>query len=528
MKHTEQLFFGGPILTMDAGDAPQAVLVRGDRVAAVGALDDLRGLAPGAAERDLKGRALLPAFVDSHSHITAVAATLGLCQLGAAASPAEAAELLAAFRREHDIPAGEWVIGFGYDHNVFPGETHPTRQDLDRVLPDCPALITHASGHMGVMNTLGLEKLGLTPETPDPAGGRLGRDEHGQLTGYLEEAAFLQVSAALPTATPEQALTQLRKAQEVYLSRGITLVQDGVTGPGQDALLRTLARENGLLVDVVGYADLQKSPELAHKPGIGRYRAGGYKLFLDGSPQGKTAWMRRPYENAGDYRGYGVHTDREVDAWVEQALRENRQILVHCNGDAAAEQLLNACERAQEKVGRPIAAIRPVMIHAQLVGKDQLRRAARLGVIPSFFAAHTWYWGDIHLKSFGPERGRAISPLGTAQRLGLPFTLHQDSPVIPPDMVESVWCAVCRVTRNGVELDPNEAVSPLEALKAVTLHAAAQYGLERERGSISPGKRADFVLLSADPTAVSHTDLRTIRVLETIRDGETVYTAPNP
>ena len=528
MKHTETIYFGGPILTMEEGSAPQAVLVRGDRIAAVGDLDDLRTLAPGAAERDLEGRALLPAFVDSHSHITAVAATLGLCQLGAAASPAEAAELLAAFRREHDIPAGEWVIGFGYDHNVFPGEKHPTRQDLDRVLPDCPALITHASGHMGVMNTLGLEKLGLTAETPDPAGGRLGRDEHGQLTGYLEEAAFLQVSAALPTATPEQALEQLRKAQEVYLSRGITLVQDGVTGPGQDALLRTLARENGLLVDVVGYADLQKSPELAHKPGIGRYRVCGYKLFLDGSPQGKTAWMRQPYENAGDYRGYPVHTDREVDAWVEQALRENRQILVHCNGDAAAEQLLNACERAQEKVGRPIATIRPVMIHAQLVGKDQLRRAARLGVIPSFFAAHTWYWGDIHLKNFGPERGSGISPLGTAQRLGLPFTLHQDSPVIPPDMVESVWCAVCRVTRNGVQLDPAEAVTPLEALKAVTLHAAAQYGLEGERGSIAPGKRADFAILSADPTAVSHTDLRTLRVLETIRDGETVYTAPNP
>ena len=176
MKHTETIYFGGPILTMEEGSTPQAVLVRGDRIAAVGDLDDLRALAPGAAERDLEGRALLPAFVDSHSHITAVAATLGLCQLGAAASPAEAAELLAAFRREHDIPAGEWVIGFGYDHNVFPGEKHPTRQDLDRVLPDCPALITHASGHMGVMNTLGLEKLGLTSETPDPAGGRLGRD----------------------------------------------------------------------------------------------------------------------------------------------------------------------------------------------------------------------------------------------------------------------------------------------------------------------------------------------------------------
>lgn len=526
MKHTEQLFFGGPILTLEEGSAPLAVLVRGDRIAAVGEADDLRALAPGAAERDLRGRALLPAFVDSHSHITAVAATLGLCQLGAASSPEEVGELLSAFRREHDIPAGEWVIGFGYDHNVFPGEQHPTRRDLDRFLPDCPVLITHASGHMGVANTPALEKLGLTAETPDPAGGRLGWDEDGQLTGYLEEAAFLRASAALPAPSPEEALAQLRSAQEVYLSHGITLVQDGLTGPGQDALLRALARENGLLVDVVGYADLQKSPELARKPGIGRYRVGGYKLFLDGSPQGKTAWMRAPYAGSGDYRGYGVHTDAEVDGWVEQALRENRQILVHCNGDAAAEQLLNACARAQEKVGRPIAAIRPVMIHAQLVGKDQLRRAARLGVIPSFFAAHTWYWGDIHLKNFGPERGKAISPLGSARRLGLPFTLHQDSPVIPPDMVESLWCAVCRVTRNGAALDPAEAVTPPEALKAVTLHAAAQYGLEGERGSIAPGKRADFVILSADPTAVSPQTLRTIRVLETIRDGETVYTAP--
>lgn len=519
MNHIQTLYFGGPILTMEDGPAPQAVLVREGRIARTGPLEELRAAAPGAKEENLRGRALLPAFLDPHSHITALAETLDLAQLGAAVTPEEIAVTLRDFAHERDLPPGEWAIGFGYDHNVLPGGAHPTRQDLDALLPDRPAMITHASGHMGVVNTAGLTALGITLDTPDPAGGRIGREADGKTpSGYLEEGAFFQASAVLPPTPPQVQMDRMRRAQAIYFSHGIVLAQDGLTDHSRYQLLQ----EAGLTIDTVGYADMRTCTDLAGKPGIG-----GYKILLDGSPQGRTAWMLDPYQgDSGEYRGYPIYTDEQVCAFVRQALTQGRQLLAHCNGDGAADQLLRCCRRVQEETGVPLSAIRPVMIHAQLVRRGQLEQMADLGMIPSFFAAHVWYWGDIHVKNFGLERASRISPLASARALGLPFTLHQDSPVIPPDMLQSVWCAVNRLTRSGRVLGPEERVDPRTALAAVTCNAARQYFMEGERGSIAPGKRADFVVLSADPTAVDPADIRNIRVLQTVKDGVRVWAAP--
>ena len=515
MQHTDTIYSGGPILTMEEGPAPQAVLVREGRIAQAGPLDQLRASAPQALERDLQGCALLPAFLDPHSHITALADTLDLAQLGAALTPEEIALTLRDFARDRDLPQGEWVIGFGYDHNVLPGGKHPTRQDLDALFPHRPAMITHASGHMGVVNTAGLAALGIAGDTPDPPGGHIGREDGGNTpSGYLEEAAFLRCAAVLPPAPPQVQLDRLRRAQDIYFSHGIVLAQEGKA----DQARYDLIRQAGLTIDTVCYADLTAAPQLAGQPGVG-----GYKIFLDGSPQGRTAWMRQPYAGDGDYRGYPSHSDEAVRGFVRQALTRGQQLLAHCNGDGAAEQLLRCCRQVQEETGLSLAPLRPVMIHAQLVGRDQLARMGDLGMIPSFFAAHVWYWGDIHIQNFGLERASGISPLASAHALGLPFTLHQDSPVLPPDMLQSVWCAVNRLTRSGRVLGPEERVDPLTALAAVTRNAARQYFMEEERGRFAPGTRADFVLLSAHPTAADPADIRDIRVLETIKDGLTVW-----
>lgn len=516
MKCTDTLYFGGPILTMEQGPAPQAVLVRDGRIAGTGSLAQLQEAAPQAARRDLRGRTLLPAFLDPHSHITALAETLDLAQLGAAVTPEEIAVTLRDFAKAQDLPQGAWAIGFGYDHNVLPGGTHPTRRDLDALLPDRPAMITHASGHMGVVNSAGLAALGITPDTPDPAGGRIGREADGKTpSGYLEEGAFLRAATVLPPAPPQVKQDRLRRAQDIYFSHGIVLAQDGLTDHSRYELLE----QAQLTIDTVGFADMRGCTDLAGKPGIG-----GYKLLLDGSPQGRTAWMLEPYlGGSGDYRGYPIYTDEQVCDRVRQALTQGLQLLTHCNGDGAAEQLLRCCRRVQEETGLPLSAIRPVMIHAQLVHPEQLAQMVDLGMIPSFFVAHVWYWGDIHVQNFGPERAGGISPLASAHALGLPFTLHQDSPVIPPDVLQTVWCAVNRRTRSGRVLGPGERVDPLTALAAVTRNAARQYFMEEDRGSIVPGKRADLVLLSADPTAVDPESIRDIQVLETIKDGLTVW-----
>lgn len=510
------IYFGGPILTMEPGPAPQAVLVDGGRIEAVGDLPALEARAPGAQRWDLAGRALLPAFLDPHSHITALASTLGLAQLGAAGSWAEIGAILRAFRDGKGTAPGAWVVGFGYDHNVLDERAHPDRRALDAALPDNPVMITHASGHMGVLNTAALAAMGITADTPDPPGGKIGREADGLTpSGYLEETAFTSLAAQMPQAAGEDPYAGIRAAQEVYFSHGIVLAQDGLTDAGRYGLFSGA----GLTIDVVGYADEKNAPELAGRPGIG-----GYKIFLDGSPQGRTAWMLEPYVGGdGAYTGYPIYTDAEVLAFVKTALSQGRQILAHCNGDAAAEQYIRCCRAAQEALGRPIRDIRPVMIHAQLVRRPQLAEMARLGIIPSFFAAHVWYWGDVHVENFGAQRASSISPLRTAAELGLPFTLHQDTPVIQPDMIESVWCAANRITRGGRVLGPEEKISAYDALRAVTIHAAYQYFMERERGSIAPGKRADFAILSADPTAVAPEKIREIRVLETVKDGKTVY-----
>lgn len=514
MKQT--LYYGGPILTMEEGPKPQAVLTEGTRIRAVGSLDELRALAPSAGERDLRGRALLPAFVDPHSHITALAATLDLCPLGAADSWADIAARLKEYQEKRHIGPGGWVVGFGYDHNVLRERAHPDRKALDVLFPDTPVLISHASGHMGVVNSAALKLLGVTADTPDPEGGRYGREADGRTPcGYLEENAFIRLSGAMAQPSLEQSVRNVERAQETYLSHGITLIQDGLTDRSRYAML-SAAR---LSAEVVGYADMKSAPEL-----IGRPLIGGYKIFLDGSPQGRTAWMLEPYLGGdGTYRGYPVYGDEEVTAFISKALAEGRQILAHCNGDAAAEQYIRCCRAAQEQVGRPVGDIRPVMIHAQLVRREQLEAMAKLGVIPSFFAAHVWYWGDVHVENFGASRAASISPLRWAQELGIPFTLHQDTPVIGPNMLETVWCAVNRVTRSGVALGPELRISPLEALKAVTKNAAHQYFKEDELGSIAPGKRADLVILDADPTAVEPMRIRDIRVLETIKAGECVW-----
>lgn len=523
----QTIYYGGPILTMEAGPVPEALLVSGDTITALGSLASLQAQAPGAELRDLGGHTLLPAFLDSHSHLTALASTLELCPLGAADSFAALGAALEEFAQAH--PQG-WIMGFGYDPCVLAERAHPTRQVLDQLFPDRPVLLTHASGHMGVLNSTALTLCGVTPDSPDPSGGKIGREADGRTpSGYLEENAFRAACARAP-ASASDPVELLRRAQEVYLSQGITFLQDGLTGGREYQMLSTAAAAGALTVPVVGYVDLTHPGNLTDSPHWLQERdhlkLGGYKIFLDGSPQGRTAWMLEPYLG-GDVQdcGYPIHDDETVIGFVLQALEEGVQLLAHCNGDAAAAQFIRCCRATQERAGRPVRTIRPVMIHAQLVRREQLLEMSELGILPSFFAAHVWYWGDVHVENLGQSRANRISPLAWAAELGLPFTLHQDSPVIPPNMIESLWCATERITRSGTLLGPEQRISACAALKSVTVHAAYQYGQEACRGSLAYGKAADLVLLDRDPTAVPSRELRGLRVLETIRAGETVFRA---
>ncbi|MBE5708690.1 MAG: response regulator [Oscillibacter sp.] len=495
------LFENGTIRTLERNSPDaQALLVRNGRIAAVGgrtAVEDQTGI--DVRRVDLAGRTLLPAFLDAHSHFTAVANQFLQVSLEGCTSWADMQDRIRDYIRRERIPAGQWVTAQGYDHNLLSERRHPDRLCLDAAAPDNPVVICHQSGHMGVFNTAALERLGVTAQTPAPAGGVIGR-ENGTLTGYMEENAFLEFQKRVPMRPLESFLAAYRKAQDLYASYGITTVQEGLLRRELVPLYQALLADGSLKLDVVAYGDpegaeaaRQAFPESVRQYHR-RFKLGGYKMFLDGSPQGRTAWLRRPYQGEQEYRGYGTLTDAEVLDMVRRAGTDGMQLLAHCNGDAACAQYLAALDAAARE-GVDLAALRPVMIHAQLLGRDQLPEVRRLGVIPSFFVAHVYHWGDVHLENLGPGRAEAISPAGSAAEQGIPFTFHQDAPVIRPDMLETVWCAVNRVTRQGRVLGREERVDVRTALEAVTVHAAYQYFEETDKGTLAPGKQADLVIL---------------------------------
>lgn len=546
------LYYNGTIITMTGSDpvTVEAVLTDGGRIQAAGSLEEVRAMAEEPVLKDLKGAVMLPAFLDSHSHITAMAKVLSYAALQEADSFDGLIVILKKFKEERKLGAGDWIIGTGYDHNKMAEGRHPDRFVLDAAFPDNSVMITHASGHMGVVNTLALEKMGITKDTKDPEGGRIGRtadrvgngksgnavtgndgtDGYGEPDGYLEETAFTGSSSVIPEPGMEQLARQLEAAEQIYLSHGITTIQDGRTRSDEWKLLKYAAENELLHADVVAYAALNDAHELTEENPdyTGQYnnhlRIGGYKIFLDGSPQGRTAWMSSPYEGEPKgYCGYPIFKEEEVKSYFETALREGRQLLVHCNGDAAAQQMIEACRQAVRETGADPGQTRPVMIHAQMVRSDQLAQMAELSITASFFTAHTWYWGDVHLKNFGEARALKISPARTAIDDGVNVTFHQDSPVIQPGMLETIWCAVNRISCGGHPMGVMERVTPYEALKAVTANAAYQYGEESEKGTIEPGKKADFVILSANPLTVPPMEIKKIRVLETIKSGKILY-----
>ena len=515
------LYFGGPIVTLEEPRYAQALVERGGRIAYVGDREEAERLAgPGARRVDLEGRALLPAFLDPHSHLLACAYARLQVPLGECAGWGEIADRLSRHVQERGVQPGEWVKGTGYDQNALAEGAAPDRFCLDRACPNNPVVIQHASGHAGVFNTLALERLGAL----DGDCG-LERDGQGELTGRGEENPFLDLLGRIPMDGLEDVLRAFQGAQEEYASHGIATAQEGLLQPVMAPVYREILRRGLLYLDVNAYvppADYDRlrgqfAQGVSASPGI--FRAAGMKIFLDGSPQGGTAWVREPY--AGGGCGTSTMTDGQVLSAFRQALDRDAQLLAHCNGDRAAEQYLTLLAQAEREAGKKLC--RPVMIHAQLLGLDQLERVKALGVIPSFFVAHVYHWGEIHVKNFGLDRAGRISPAGSALAWGIPFTFHQDSPVIPPDMLETIWCACVRRTKTGRVLGAEERIPVEAALRAVTQTAALQYGLERELGTLRPGKRADFVLLSGDPLRTPPEELKKLQVERTIQRGRTIW-----
>ncbi len=517
------LFYGGNIITMAEPLYAEAVLIENDKIIAVGSEATLRTKADNFV--DLNGATMLPGFIDAHSHMTEYA----MCSTEVALNGIDNFEDMKAAIQKHiadnNIPKGKWVIGRNYDHALFEGHKHPTKEQIDSIAPDHLLMIKHSSVHSGLVNERVIEKFNITPETPVPAGARI-VTENGKLTGELEEGALSMIRAKVPPVSIEDACKAHVKMQKYYASNGITTAQDGYLTARMVEIYKKLYDRGELKLDIVGippkgqYENLCELMDTLPK-GI-RARVGGIKYFLDGSPQLRTAWVRTPYlGGSGKDVGNPTHNDEDVIEAFRFAAQHNAQILIHSNGDAAVEQFLRCLEIVAKEY--PISKeLRHVIIHGQLMGVDQLAKAKELGVIVSFFVAHTYHFADTHLRNLGKERGYKVSPTQSALKNGVVFTFHQDAPVIEPDMLETVWCASNRVTRDGVRL-VGEEISVLDALRAVTVNAAYQYFDEDKKGSIEVGKVADFVVLNKNPLEVPKETIRDIKVLATYKYGEKIY-----
>jgi len=539
----DTIYAGGPILTInDAQPVAEAVAVADGRIIAVGTLEDLAVHRGGKTRQfDLAGRAMLPGFVDSHGHVVfggiqAMSANLLAPPDGSVTDIASMQSTLRAWvaANADAVEKLNLIIGFGYDNAQLAELRHPTRQDLDVVSKDIPVVILHQSGHIGVANSKALELAGIDAASSAPPGGVIRRDANGEPNGVLEEYAFFSVFVPLLNGLGADGLLAFARAGSALWARfGYTTAQDGRSSAASVGSLRKLGADGGLPIDIVAFPDVLEDREFiaanASREYDDRVRVGGCKLTIDGSPQGFTALRDRPYFSpVGDYppgyAGYAAITmERTLEA-VNWCYEHGFQILTHANGEGASDMLIAALGAAQAKYGRP--DLRPVLIHGQFLREDQLDSYDRLGVFPSVFPMHTFYWGDWHREhTVGPSNADNISPTGWIRQRGMIFGTHHDAPVALPDSMRVLAATVTRRTRSGDILGPNQRVDVLTALKAMTIWPAWQHFEESSKGSIEPGKLADFVVLSANPVAVDPETLADLEVLVTIKEDAVIYEA---
>lgn len=539
------VYYGGDILTME-GDAPEyveAVVVRDGKIEFTGPSGEAMQVA-GAGHKmvDLKGKTLLPGFIDGHAHF----GNFGLQAVGAQLlAPPDATckdiptliQLLKEWNTPENLALTGWIFGTGFDDSVLEEKRFPTRHDLDQVSTEHPIMITHISGHFAVVNSKGLEVLGFTAETPDPEGGIIRREGDGKTpNGVLEElAAIPYMLQALMPKDQAGADRFFNAGQDMALSYGYTTAQEGRAMQNHE-LLAANAEAGQLKLDVVSYIDYlfvdqYMGSQWDSRDYTNHYRIGGMKVTLDGSPQGRTAWRTQPYlippDGQGpDYAGYpAIPSDSTVQAIFEKGFQNNWQILVHGNGDAAIDQLIRTLRPNLEKYGKDDR--RNTLIHGQYVREDQLDDLKDLDVVVSLFPLHTFYWGDWHKQLIGDSLGNRISPTRTALEKGLKLTIHTDAPVALPNLMRVVWTAVERTSRSGAVIGEEERLTPYEALQAITIWSAYQHFEEGRKGSLAPGKLADLVILDQNPLKVAPDAIKDIQVVETIKDGETVFKRTN-
>ena len=513
---------------------PLSIAIKNKKIAWIGSHQDAKNFQ--GEHINFGNQAVLPGFIDAHGHASYLAfatqvANIASPPVGKINNIQDLQTELKNFIQDSDLQPGEWVMGLGYDDSLLAEQRHPTKDDLDEVSTEHPIYLIHVSAHLGAANSLGLSLANINSKTEDPPGGKIRRYKNSlEPNGVFEETAAYPLQQ-LAMSGYKDPIGSVKSAMEIYAKNGITTAQDGASSKETIGLMQAANAQGKINLDIISYPIgqnglLKDIDTLSFGSYTGRLKIGGIKLILDGSPQGKTAYLTEPYykpphSELDSYKGYPLMPQSEVSKWVKEYAELKIPIMAHANGDAAADMLIEAVEQANMNSDH-----RTIMIHAQTVREDQLDQMRELKIIPSYFSTHTFYWGDWHRDSvFGEERAMRISPTKSSLDRNMPFTVHNDAPVVPPDMIRLLWSTTNRKTRSGKVLGEEQKISTYAALEAMTINAAYQHFEDDIKGTIEVGKQADLVILSEDPLSIHPEKLLNVKVVATYSKGIEIFNA---
>ena len=541
----DTIYVGGDIVTVnDAQPTAEALAVKAGKILAVGSRAEVESAHKGGTTKivDLGGKTLLPGFLDAHSHYVSALSVAGQAKVYAppAGPGKDVPGIIAAiekFRVDRAIPKGQLIQAYGYDDTVMPDGGLLNRDDLDHAFPDNPVLVGHVSMHGAVMNSAALQQFGISADTATPPGGVIVRKPGTREPyGLIMETAYLPVFANLPQPTREQEIEFSKAAQMLYAESGVTTAHEGATHAADLEVMKRATAAGANIIDVIAYpfiTELDQILEAAPLASWGRYdnhlKIGGVKITIDGSPQGRTAFFTTPYLTGGpggekNWRGELTFPQDTINQMVKRVYDLGVPLNLHANGDGAIDAFLLAHETvAADDPGKDRDV---TMIHAQFTRPDQLDKYVKYRITPSFYTAHTFYFADAHIANRGREQAMYISPMRDAIDKGLKPTNHTDFYVAPLDQMFMLWTAVNRISRSGEVIGAGQRATPLEGLEAMTINVARQYGEEDSKGSLEPGKLADLVILDGNPLTVDPMAIKDLTVIETIKEGRTIFPAP--
>jgi predicted amidohydrolase YtcJ/heat shock protein HslJ len=539
------IYHNGSILTMAGAEATyvEALAVKDGKIAFAGSKSNALKMKGDVTKIvDLGGKTLLPGFIDGHSHYINSLLVADQCKLYSPPSgpgkdvPSIIAELKR-YATERKIPKGEMIMGYGYDDTVMPGGRLLNRDDLDEAFPDNPVRIEHVSMHGVVLNSLALKYYDISVETETPAGGVIVRKPGTKEPwGLIMETAFLPVVAKSEPMTAQREINATRAGQMLYAENGVTTAHEGATHFPQIQTIQRASDAGANIIDVVAYPFITDADKVLAEYPLekwtkyeNRFKLGGVKITLDGSPQGRTAYFTTPYLTGGpsgekNWKGEPTFPQDLANKMFKKVYEMNVPLLVHCNGDASIDAFITAYEFV--RAGDYSKPWNVTTIHTQFIRKDQIAKYVQYKIRPSFYTLHTFYFADAHIANRGREQAMYISPMRDAIDAGLRPTNHTDFVVAPLDQMMMLYSAVNRISRAGAEIGLDQRVNPYEGLKCMTEWAAEQYGEQASKGTLEAGKRADLVILNKDPLKVDPKAIKDIKVVETIKDGVSIFPAP--